>query len=84
MPKNNLDLLVYQVIGKDLFKLLKQKMNTNFECFISEKVTVVPGDITHKDLGIKDSNLEEELLRDVDVIVNLAATTKFIERYSSN
>ena len=75
---------MYQVIGKDLFKVLKQKMNANFECFISKTVTVVPGDITHKDLGIKDSNLEEELLRDVDVVVNLAATTKFIERYSSN
>ena len=70
------------MIGKDLFRVLKQKMGENFESFISEKITVVPGDITFKDLGINDPNLKEELLRDVDVIVNLAATTNFDERYT--
>ncbi|KNA14189.1 hypothetical protein SOVF_109850 isoform B, partial [Spinacia oleracea] len=49
--------------------------------FIQEKVCVVPGDITCKDLGIKESKLKEELWRDVDIIVNLAATTNFDERY---
>lgn len=70
-----------EVIGKDLFKVLKQKMGTNFNTFIQEKVTVVPGDITSEDLAIKESKLKEELWRDVDVIVNLAATTNFDERY---
>ena len=72
------------MIGKDLFRVLKQKMDTNFESFIAKKVTVVPGDISCKDMGIKDPNLEDELLKDTDVIVNLAATTKFIERYTNN
>ncbi|KAJ8440568.1 hypothetical protein Cgig2_028697 [Carnegiea gigantea] len=70
-----------EIIGKDPFKVLKQKMGANFESLISEKVAVVPGDITCKDLGITDPKLGDELLRDTDVIVNLAATTKFIERY---
>lgn len=73
-----------EVMGKDLFKVLKQKMGTNFSCFISEKVTAVPGDITCEDLGIKESELKEELLRDIDVIVNLAATTNFDERYDTS
>ncbi|GMH11123.1 hypothetical protein Nepgr_012964 [Nepenthes gracilis] len=70
-----------EVIGKDLFRVLKQKMGRNFSSFISEKITVVPGDISHEDLAIKDPNLIEEMKRDIDVIVNLAATTNFDERY---
>lgn len=70
-----------EVICKDLFKVLKQKMGANFSTYIAEKVTAVPGDITCKDLGIKEPGLMEELLRDIDVIVNLAATTNFDERY---
>ncbi|GAB4859757.1 hypothetical protein Ancab_011235 [Ancistrocladus abbreviatus] len=70
-----------EVIGKDLFGVLKQKMGANFNSFISEKVTVVAGDIAYENLGIKDPNLKEEILRDIDVIVNLAATVNFDERY---
>ena len=72
------------MIGKELFIVLKQKMGGNFDSFISKKVMVVPGDITHKDLGINEPSLKDELLTNIDVIVNLAATTKFIERYTSN
>ena len=57
-------------------------MGSNFNSFISEKIKVVPGDITCEDLGIKDSNIKEEILKEVDVIVNLAATTNFDERYT--
>ena len=70
-----------QIIGKDLFKVLKEKWGANFNSFISEKITVIPGDISCQDLGLKDSNLEEELWREVDVVVNSAATTNFDERY---
>ncbi|XP_057534115.1 alcohol-forming fatty acyl-CoA reductase-like [Amaranthus tricolor] len=73
-----------EVIGKALFKVLKQKMGSNFNSFISEKIKVVPGDITCEDLGIKDSNIKEEILKEVDVIVNLAATTNFDERYDAS
>ncbi|GMH22390.1 hypothetical protein Nepgr_024233 [Nepenthes gracilis] len=70
-----------EVIGKDLFRVLKEKMGTNFNSFISDKVTVVPGDISFEDLAIKDANLKEEMWRNIEVIVNLAATTRFDERY---
>ncbi|KAL9228563.1 hypothetical protein vseg_004127 [Gypsophila vaccaria] len=70
-----------EVLGKDLFKVLKQKMGANFNSFISEKLSVIPGDITYEDMAIKDTQLKDQLLRDVDVIVNFAATTNFDERY---
>lgn len=59
--------------------MLKEKWGENFNSLIWEKVTLVPGDISKEDLGL-DSNLREEMLKKIDVIVNLAATTNFDER----
>lgn len=70
-----------EVISKDLFKILKEKRGKSFDSLLSEKVTVVPGDITYENLGVKDLGLLEEMWKEVDVVVNLAATTKFDERY---
>ncbi|XVF05199.1 hypothetical protein REPUB_Repub05bG0151300 [Reevesia pubescens] len=70
-----------EIIGKDLFKVLKEKCGKNFSSLISEKITLIPGDISHEDLGVKDFNLVEEMMKEVDVVVNLAATTNFDERY---
>ncbi|XP_057458031.1 alcohol-forming fatty acyl-CoA reductase-like [Lotus japonicus] len=70
-----------EILGKDLFNLLKEKLGANFKSFISEKLTLVPGDISYEDLGLKDSILREEICKQTDVIINLAATTNFDERY---
>ncbi|KAK9279091.1 hypothetical protein L1049_012766 [Liquidambar formosana] len=48
---------------------------------ISEKVTPVAGGISCEDLGVKDSTLREEMWREVDIVLNLAATTNLDERY---
>ncbi|WCJ21208.1 Fatty acyl-CoA reductase 1 [Euphorbia peplus] len=69
------------VVGKELFKVLREKYGRNFDSFISEKVRVVAGDIRFEDLGIKDSFLKDELFREVDYLVNSAASTHFNERY---
>ncbi|XP_058779709.1 alcohol-forming fatty acyl-CoA reductase-like [Vicia villosa] len=70
-----------EILAKDLFNSLKEKLGTNFKSFISEKLTLVAGDITCEDLGLKDSILREDILSQTDVIINLAATTNFYERY---
>ncbi|KAG2243737.1 hypothetical protein Bca52824_094419 [Brassica carinata] len=70
-----------EILGKDLYKVLKEKYGPNFNQLISEKVTVVNGDICLEDLGLQDSDLEHEMIHQVDAVVNLAATTKFDERY---
>ncbi|OIW08507.1 hypothetical protein TanjilG_03183 [Lupinus angustifolius] len=70
-----------EIIGKDLFRLLKEKLGANFNSFISEKLTLVPGDISREDLGLKDSTLREEIYNQTDVIINLAATITFDDRY---
>lgn len=72
--------LALQAVAKDLFKVLKEKHGTNLQKFLSEKVTPVAGDITFEDLGLQDPSLKAEMLRDIDVVVNIAATTNFDER----
>lgn len=71
-------------MAKDLFKTLKEKYGTNLQSFLSEKVTPIAGDITYENLGIKDSNLIQEMWKSVDVVVNVAATTNFDERYTNH
>ncbi|XP_027908879.1 fatty acyl-CoA reductase 3-like [Vigna unguiculata] len=70
-----------EIIAKDLFRVLKEKVGVNFNTFISKKTTLVPGDISREDLGIEDTILREEIYDQTDVIINLAATTNFDERY---
>ncbi|XP_071698826.1 alcohol-forming fatty acyl-CoA reductase-like [Rutidosis leptorrhynchoides] len=70
-----------EAVAKDLFKLLKEKHGTDLQKYLSDKVTMVAGDITFEDMGVLDSSLKEEMWRDVDVVVNIAATTNFDERY---
>lgn len=64
-----------------MFKVLKEKYHTNLQNFLSEKVILVPGDITCENLGVKDSCLKEDMWGDVEVVVNTAASTNFFERY---
>ncbi|KAL0437022.1 UNVERIFIED_CONTAM: Alcohol-forming fatty acyl-CoA reductase [Sesamum radiatum] len=70
-----------EVMAKDLFRVLKEKYGGNLSSLISEKVKVVAGDITCENLGVKDTVLLEEMWKEVDVVVNLAANTNFDERY---
>ncbi|CAA2984847.1 alcohol-forming fatty acyl- reductase-like [Olea europaea subsp. europaea] len=70
-----------EVMSKDLFRILKEKWGGNLNPLISQKVIVVAGDITCDNLGVKDSYLLEEMSKEIDVVVNLAATTNFDERY---
>ncbi|KAL8501187.1 hypothetical protein ACS0TY_020658 [Phlomoides rotata] len=70
-----------EIMAKELFKVLKHKCGENLSCFISEKVRVVAGDITYHNLGVNDSDLLDEMLTQVNVVVNLAATTNFDDRY---
>lgn len=66
-----------------MFRVLKEKSGSQFNSIISEKITLVPGDISREDLGLHQySNLREEMLSELDVVINLAATTNFDERYT--
>ncbi|CAN4107246.1 unnamed protein product [Withania somnifera] len=70
-----------EIVGKELFKVLREKCGPNFTTFVSQRTRIVAGDITCENLGVKDTDLLEEMWKEVDIVVNLAATTNFDERY---
>jgi hypothetical protein len=69
-----------QVIGKDLFKVVREKLGENLESFIFEKVIVVPGDVSDENLGVGDSKQRQDMWKEIYIILNSAATTTFDER----
>ncbi|KAI4983905.1 hypothetical protein ZWY2020_028378 [Hordeum vulgare] len=69
-----------EVTGREIFQVLREKQGMGFEDFIEEKVCPLAGDVMYKDFGLDTAKLEE-LSKDVDIIVNGAATTNFYERY---
>ncbi|KAG8050268.1 hypothetical protein GUJ93_ZPchr0009g281 [Zizania palustris] len=69
-----------QVIGKELFGLLKEHHGKGFRSFMDDKVVPLAGDMMNENLGVDDSTLRE-LTQELNVIVNGAATTNFYERY---
>ncbi|KAG0622426.1 hypothetical protein M758_3G096500 [Ceratodon purpureus] len=70
------------VIMSPLFKVLKATHGENYEDFMTRKLTAVSGTISSDGLGISNE-MTEEISRNVDVIVNSAATTTFDERYDT-
>ncbi|XP_047972316.1 fatty acyl-CoA reductase 3-like isoform X2 [Salvia hispanica] len=71
-----------EVIGKELFKVVREKYGGKLNSLIQEKVIVLFGDITCDSFGL-DSNTLENLFGQVNVVINLAATTNFDERYDT-
>ncbi|CAM0879225.1 unnamed protein product [Alopecurus aequalis] len=69
-----------EVIGREIFQVLKQKHGVGFDNFIDEKICPLVGDIMYEDFGLGISK-HAELSEHIDVIVNSAATTNFFERY---
>ncbi|XP_019198999.1 PREDICTED: alcohol-forming fatty acyl-CoA reductase-like [Ipomoea nil] len=70
-----------EVMEKDLFRAVKEKYGKKLNNIISEKVSIVAGDVTFEKMGVKDSHLLDQMQKEVDVVVNLAAITDFYERY---
>ncbi|KAF8084927.1 hypothetical protein N665_0693s0018 [Sinapis alba] len=71
-----------EVFEKDLFRVLRKNVgDERLNALISEKVVPIPGDISLNDMGVSDSNLLQDMMQEIDIIVNSAATTRFDERY---
>ena len=51
-----------------------------FDDFIEEKICPLAGDIMHENFGLDTAKLRE-VSKDINIIVNVAATTKFSERF---
>ena len=67
-----------QVLGKELFNVLKEKLGSDFDSLMSEKIRAIAGDTSYDNLGITDHHINQH----IDIVINVAATTKFWERYN--
>jgi fatty acyl-CoA reductase len=68
-----------QVTGTELFSLLRDKYGEGFDLFMQEKVVPLAGDITKEGLGLEPATFDD-LAKEMDVVVNIAATTHFYQR----
>ncbi|XP_026420856.1 alcohol-forming fatty acyl-CoA reductase-like isoform X2 [Papaver somniferum] len=69
------------VIGKEVFRVLRKKHGLGFNSFISKKVTPIFGDVSLENMGMEDSDLEKKLHKEINFVVHFAATTTLQERY---
>ncbi|KAI5666631.1 hypothetical protein M9H77_16484 [Catharanthus roseus] len=84
--KSSSQRLYEEIIETDLFRVVKEKCGgiEGLRSLISEKVVAVCGDIScDQNLGInqEDYNLRDYMYKEIDIIINSAATTNFHERY---
>uniref|UniRef100_A0A8I6XJH4 Fatty acyl-CoA reductase n=1 Tax=Hordeum vulgare subsp. vulgare TaxID=112509 RepID=A0A8I6XJH4_HORVV len=69
-----------EVIGRVVFQVLREMHGVGFDNFIEEKICPLARDIMYVNFGLGFAKVRE-LLKDIDIIVNGAATTNFFERY---
>ncbi|XP_044961699.1 fatty acyl-CoA reductase 1-like [Hordeum vulgare subsp. vulgare] len=71
-----------EVVGNELFGILREKHGDMFQSFTVEKIVPFAGDVMYEDFGIDVVTLRElQLTEDLEIIINAAATTNFCERY---
>jgi fatty acyl-CoA reductase len=66
-----------------IFHPLREKYQEHFSSWFWDKVYPVAGDVSLKNLGIGDAVLAEDVLKQTDIIVHMAATVNFRERWKS-
>uniref|UniRef100_M1AAF1 Fatty acyl-CoA reductase n=1 Tax=Solanum tuberosum TaxID=4113 RepID=M1AAF1_SOLTU len=83
-PNNNSakERFTREVMMSELFNVAREKIGSeNLKSLMKEKVFAISGDISYENLGIKNSELREEMHKEIDIIINSAAVTNFYERY---
>lgn len=69
-----------QVIGSQVFDLLRETHVAEYGKFMLSKLTAVEGNISQEGLGLS-TTVAEELMAKVDIMIHSAASTTFDERY---
>ncbi|KAG0531948.1 hypothetical protein BDA96_04G065900 [Sorghum bicolor] len=72
--------VLHEILGKELFDVLRAKHGADFHSFIQEKISSLAGDVAHQNLGLENTRAQQ-LFEEIDIIVHGAATTNFYERY---
>ncbi len=71
--------LAREVFGSNAFARLRHRYGDRFHGFVQEKVSPVAGDLTMDRLGL-DAETHARLIKEVEIVINSAATVVFDER----
>ncbi|GFP87154.1 fatty acyl-coa reductase 2 [Phtheirospermum japonicum] len=72
--------LTKEIINSDLFECLRKKHGVSYEAFLREKLIPIVGNMCEPNLGM-DSDSADAVRKDVDIIIQSAASTTLNERY---
>ncbi|KAM3374244.1 hypothetical protein P3S68_012958 [Capsicum galapagoense] len=73
---------IHEIAMSGLFNVRRERMGTiNLCSFIEEKVFAISGHVSNENMGIKNSELREEVSKEIDIVIHSAATTNFDERH---
>ncbi|KAL3619868.1 hypothetical protein CASFOL_034780 [Castilleja foliolosa] len=72
--------LTHELINSDLFEYLRKKHGESYEAFLKEKLIPIVGNMCEPNLGM-DSDSADVVRKDVDIIIQSAASTTLNERY---
>uniref|UniRef100_A0A0E0NSL0 Fatty acyl-CoA reductase n=2 Tax=Oryza TaxID=4527 RepID=A0A0E0NSL0_ORYRU len=73
----------YQIMQLPIFQPLREKYQTHFSSWFWDKVFPLAGDVSLKNFGIGDARLAEDIRKETNIIVHMAATVNFAERYDT-
>uniref|UniRef100_A0A0D9XIZ1 Fatty acyl-CoA reductase n=1 Tax=Leersia perrieri TaxID=77586 RepID=A0A0D9XIZ1_9ORYZ len=72
-----------QRVRSEIFQPLRDKYQTHFNFWFWDKVFPLAGDVSLTNLGIGDARLAEDVRKETYIIVHMAATVNFAERYDT-
>lgn len=68
-----------EIVGSRVFDLLREKLRDDFIPFVNSKVVPIGGDLSQHNVGLSSEDMET-LIKNVDVVIHLAASIDFKER----
>ncbi|XP_015647956.1 fatty acyl-CoA reductase 1 isoform X1 [Oryza sativa Japonica Group] len=72
-----------EIMQLPIFQPLREKYQTHFSSWFWDKVFPLAGDVSLKNFGIGDARLAEDIRKETNIIVHMAATVNFAERYDT-
>ncbi|CAL5063874.1 unnamed protein product [Urochloa decumbens] len=72
-----------EILQLQIFESLREKHQTHFSSWFWSKVYPVAGDVSLKNLGIGNADLAKDMVEETNIIVHMAATVSFRERYDT-
>uniref|UniRef100_A0A0D9XJ00 Fatty acyl-CoA reductase n=1 Tax=Leersia perrieri TaxID=77586 RepID=A0A0D9XJ00_9ORYZ len=72
-----------EMMELQIFQPLRDKYQTHFNFWFWDKVFPLAGDVSLTNLGIGDAGLAEDVRKETEIIVHMAATVNFAERYDT-